>query len=228
MRAQAGFTLVEVVAGAAIGAVLLWCVLTFADRTIFGAQALDVRLQASAGAVHALERMTSEAASALAVYVPATDAFGNSNGDGHEVDFFARDASHRPYAWAYDFDPGAKTVTRYSLGGGAPVAGETLAHIDGFSATPATVNDLDNAASPAYDPLFAGTNAADVPFTFTDMPGAIGGNRLVVLQITASGVARRATLASADAPTSFTVIVTYTPSPTPVVTPTPAPLALSS
>lgn len=226
MRGQAGFTLIEVVVGAAIGAVLLWCVLTFANRTIFGEEALGERLQASAGAAHALERMSSEAASALAVYVPASDAFGNANGDGHEIDFFTRDASHRPFAWAYDFNASSRTLTRYGLGGSAPAAGETISGIDAFSATPATVNDLDNASSPAYDPLFAGANAIDVPYAFTDMPGAIGGNRLVVLQITASGVERRETLASPDAPTSFTVVVTYTPSPAPVVTATPAPLTL--
>ena len=227
MRAQAGFTLIEVIAGAAIGVVLLWFVLAFADRTLMAAQMLDVRLRASAGAAHAIERMSSEAASALAVYVPANDAFGQANADGHEIDFFTRDASHRPYLWAYVFNASSQTLTRYSLGGGAPVAGEAISEIDAFSATPASVNDLDNAASPAYDPLFAGVNATDVPFLFSDMPGAIGGNRLVVLQISASGVARRAMLASADAPTSFTVVITYTPSPTPVVTPTPTPLSLS-
>lgn len=226
MRAQAGFTLVEIVASAAVGAVLLWCLLAFANRTLFGAEALDRRLQASAGAAHAIERMTSEAASALAVYVPATDAFGASNADGHEVDFFTRDASHRPYGWAYDFDASAHTLTRYALGG-APLAGEAVSNIDAFSATAATVDDLSNAASIAYDPLFAGARATDVPFAFTDMPGAIGGNRLVVLQITASGTSRRVTLASADAPASFTVVVSYTPSPAPLVTPTPVPLTLS-
>lgn len=225
--AQAGFTLIEVVVSAAIGAVMLWCILAFANRTIASAQALDMRLQASAGAAHEIERLSSEAASALAVYVPAGDVLGNSNADGHEVDLYAQDSSHRPYTWAYRYDADARTITRFTTGAGSAIAGEVVSQIDAFSATAARASDLSAPGSAAYDPLFAGVSAPDVPYAFADNPQAIGGNRLVVLQIVASGVNRRGLLSSADAPTAFTVVVRYTPSPAPIVTATPVPLVLT-
>ena len=218
MNRQAGFTLIETMVGAAIGVMILWALIAFADRLVFAAQGADARTNAVANAGRLIERMSSEAASSWAVYVPATDVLGVSNSDGHEVDFFTEDGAHRTYAWAYNFNAAARMVTRYAIGqGGAAMAGDTLGAIDAFSASPLTVSQLGS-----YDPLFAGATATDVPFTFASMPGAVGGNRLVVVQITASGVDRSVLLASADAPTAFTVVVTYSPSPAPVVTPTPA------
>jgi hypothetical protein len=199
--------LAEIVVGAAIAAVLLWTLLALANRTIASAEALNVRLQATAGAAHLLERLDSEAASALAIGAPSSS----------EIDFTGQDASHRPYAWSYIYDAAAKTVTRYALeSGSAPVAGEVVSQIDAFVATPVNASDLSNAASSAYDPLFAAVNAPDV-----------AGNRLVMLQIIASGVNRRVFLANVDAPTAFTVVITYTPSPAPPATPTPAPLVMT-
>lgn len=208
MDRQVGFTLIETLIGAAIGALLVWGVLVFADRMAAWGNAANQRVNAVAGAGRLVERMSSEAASSMAVYVPATDALGASNGDGHEVDFFTQDGAHRTYLWAYTFSAAAKTVTRYALNpGNAAIAGDTLADIDAFSANALRVTQL-----PAYDPLFAAASASDVP-----------GNRLVAVQITASGVNRSVLLASADAPTAFTVVVTYTPSPAPVATATPVP-----
>lgn len=219
MDRQAGFTLIETVVGAAIGVTILWCMLAFADRMIFWSASANERLNAVANAERLVERMSSEAASSLAVYVPATDALGASNGDGHEVDFFTEDGAHRTYGWAYNFATATKTVTRYTLDpGNAATAGDTLADIGSFRARPLTVSQLG-----AYDPLFAGATASDVPYTFAAMPGALGGNRLVAVQITASGVNRSVLLASADAPTAFTVVVTYTASPAPLATATPVP-----
>jgi prepilin-type N-terminal cleavage/methylation domain-containing protein len=228
MGSERGFTLIEIVVGAAIAAALTWTIVALADRTIAAAQAFDSRLTGSAGVSHAIERMTSESASALAVYVPTVDVLGNANSDGHEVDFYAQDASHRPYGWSYTYDATAKTLTRYAIvPGSTPIAGETVATIDGFSASLETADSISNPASAAYDPLFAGVHASDIAYQFPDKPSAVGGNRLVALQFTASGVNERIVLASADAPTAFTVVVTYTPSPIPVATPTPVPPTLT-
>lgn len=195
-----------------------------ADRLVAWANAANLRVNASANAGRLIERLSSEAASAWAVYVPPTDALGQSNADGHELDFFSEDGAHRVYAWAYIFDAADKSLTRYTIvSGGAPVAGDVIADIDTLRATAASVSSLSASSSAAYDPLFASANAADVPYAFSAMPGAIGGNRLVVLQIVASGVSRNVLLASEDAPTAFTVVVNYTPSPAPVASPTPAP-----
>ena len=229
MEREAGFTLIETLVGAAIAVAILWAALAFTDRLVFSAAAAQQRVNATAGAARLIERLSSEAASALAVYVPPTDAFGASNADGHEIDFFTQDGAHRTYAWSYTFNTATKTLTRYTLAAGsAPVAGDTLGAIDAFTASPAAVADLASSASPAYDPLFAGAGATDVPYRFAAMPNAIGGNRLVAVQITASGVDRTAVLASEDAPTAFTVVVNYTPSPAPVVTATPSPIPMTN
>ncbi|HTV91946.1 MAG TPA: prepilin-type N-terminal cleavage/methylation domain-containing protein [Verrucomicrobiae bacterium] len=216
MDRQAGFTLIETLVGAAIAAVMIWALVVMADRLAAGAAAANRRVVASANVGRLVERLSSEAASALAIDVPATDVLGAANSDGHEIDFSTQDGAHRTYAWAYTFDSAAQTLTRYTLNGtGAPVAGDVLSDIDSFSAAAATVTQLGVPSSPAYDPLFAGTHAIDVP-----------GNRLVVVQVVASGVDRSVLLASEDAPTAFTVVVTYTPSPPPVVTPTPSPVPM--
>ena len=227
MNRQAGFTLIETVVGSAIAVVMLWALVVMSDRLVAAAGAATTRVVAGANAGRLIERLSSEAASALAVYVPATDVFGASNGDGHELDFYTQDGAHRSYAWAYTFDGATRTVTRYTLvGSGAPPPGDVLSDIDSFNAAAATVTQLGIPSSPAYDPLFAGARASDVPYTFAAMPDAVGGNRLVVVQLVASGVDRSVVLASEDAPTAFTVVVNYTPSPPAVVTPTPSPVPM--
>jgi type II secretory pathway pseudopilin PulG len=227
MDRQAGFTLIETLLGAALAATMLWALVAMVDRLVASAGAANLRVNASANAARLSERLSSEAASSLAVYVPATDALGQSNSDGHEVDFFTQDGAHRSYAWTYTFNSSTRTLTRYTLtGSGAPIAGDSLADIDTFSATAASVSELATPSSPAYDPLFAAANATDVPYSFAAMPSAVGGNRLVVVQIVASGVNRSVLLSSEDAPTTFTVVVDYTPSPAPVVTPTLTPVPM--
>ncbi|MGD0968155.1 MAG: prepilin-type N-terminal cleavage/methylation domain-containing protein [Candidatus Aquilonibacter sp.] len=227
MERQAGFTLIETLIGAAIAAVMLWGLVVMADRLVAAATAANIRVVAGANAGRLVERLSSEAASSLAVYVPASDVLGQSNSDGHELDFYTQDGAHRSYAWAYSFDSATQTLTHYTLtGSGTPIAGDTLNDIESFSAAAATVTQLGTPSSPAFDPLFAGANAIDVPYSFAVMPSAVGGNRLVVVQLVASGVDRSVVLATQDAPTAFTVVVNYTPSPPPVVTPTPSPVPM--
>ncbi len=219
-ESQAGFTLVELVIGAAIAAVAIGGLVVFASRLTQTTSALGTRVQSQSAVERFMERVAAEAASAWAVYVPLTDVNGNANADGHEIDFFTEDGSHRPYSWAYTFDAAQKRVTRYAFAPGSPPsAGEVLAPIDAFGASTVAVTQLGT-----IDPLFAGTTATPVTYAFDASPSAIGGNALIRLQIHASGVDRSELLASGSAPTTFTVIVKYTPSPTPIVTPTPTPI----
>ena len=219
-ESQAGFTLVELVIGAAVAAVVIGALVLFASRLTQTTVALDSRVQSQSAAERLMERLPTEAASAWAVYVPASDVNGNANTDGHEIDFFSEDGSHRPYSWAYTFDAAQKQVTRYAVASGAPASpGEVIAPIDTFAAASISVAQLGT-----IDPLFAGATATPVTYTFDASSSAIGGNALVRLRIGASGVDRSELLASGTAPTTFTVVVNYTPSPTPVVTPTPTPI----
>lgn len=194
-RGEAGFTLVEVLVGAAIGMFVVWGLVALANRLVFSASSLNARLNAQAAADRLVERLSIEAASAWTVWSPANN----------EIDFSSEDGSHRPFTWSYVYDAMRKTVTRST--------GEVLAGIDGFDASPADVTDLANSAAAAYDPLFAGSRATSTP-----------ANKLVSLHLVAAGVDRTELLASGTAPTSFTVVVTYTPSPAPLATATPIPL----
>lgn len=159
------------------------------------AASLNTRLNATANADRLVERLATDAASAWTV----------SASSPNEIDFFSEDGSHRPLRWLYRFDPTQQTVTRSS--------GEIFSAIGGFTASNADVTDLANPTTDAYDPLLGSS-------TITSTPG----NTLVALHLLGTGVDRTEFFASGAAPTSFTVVVHYTPSPTPLVTATPAPL----
>ena len=219
-ESQGGFTLVELVVGAAVGAVAIGTLVLFASRLTQSTSVLDTRVQSQGASERLMERLAAEAASAWAIYVPSTDVHGNANADGHEVDFFSEDGSHRPYSWTYTFDAAHKNVTRYAFAPGTPAnAGDVIGPVDLFAASMVSAGQIG-----AEDPLFAGATVTPVTYAFDASSSAVGGNALVRLQIDASGVTQSTLLASATAPTTFTVIVKYTPSPTPVITPTPTPI----
>jgi hypothetical protein len=187
--------LVEILVGAAIAAFALWGLVAFANRMATTAASLHNRLNAVASTDRLVERLATDATSAWTV----------SASSQNEIDFVSEDGSHRPFAWSYRFDPTQQTVTRSS--------GEVFGAVSGFSATNASLSDLANPTAVAYDPLLSPSSVTSVP-----------GNALVALHLLGIGVDRTELFASGAAPTSFTVVVQYTPSPTPLVTATPAPL----
>ena len=218
---ERGFTLIETLIGAAIAAVVIGSLVALAGRMAASADRLSARAGAQSRADRLAERMESEAASAWAVFVPPADVLGASNADGHELDFFAEDGAHRPYAWAYRYDAASRTLARYAYAPGvAATRTESLGAYDAFAASgPYAPSALAVPASPAYDPLFAAATVPTVTHTFPALPYAVGGNELVLVHVQAPGVDRTEALASATAPTAFTVVVTYTPSPPPAATP---------
>lgn len=219
---QHGFTLIDIVVGAAIAAFFLFTVLAVSRELVGAAARADSHVQDAANADRLTERLSAEAASAWAVYVPANDAFGNPNADGHEVAFFSEDGAHRPYTWAYHFDTASHDLTRVALvPGSAPLPGERIGAFASFTASARDVTSLG-------DPLFARATAPVVHYAFAAMPGAVGGNGVVTLHVTTQQVDRTVSLASATAPTTFTIVVHYTPSPPQAPTPTPAPLPVAT
>ena len=167
--------------------------------------------------------MTADAASSWAVYIPQDDALGRSNSDGREVDFYSEDGSHRTYTWAYLYDATTKHVTRYSrLNGSASVADEDLGAFDSFAATSVAASALGSA-----DPLFAASTIPTISYGYDSNSEATGGNGFVRISVVAHGVNRNEMLASGTVPTTFTVVVNYTPSPAPVATSTPTPLVVA-
>ncbi|HVA27760.1 MAG TPA: prepilin-type N-terminal cleavage/methylation domain-containing protein [Candidatus Baltobacteraceae bacterium] len=194
-RAESGYTLVEILVAAAIAAFVVWGLVALADRFVANAATLNARLNAQATADRLVERIASDAVSAWTLSAPTPD----------EIDFFAEDGSHRPFTWAYRYDAATRRVTRST--------GEVFDALDGFSARAVDVSDLWNPGAAAYDPLFARSHASSTT-----------GNALVALHLTGSGVDRTEVLASGSSPTTFTVVVRFTPSPAPIATPTPIPL----
>jgi hypothetical protein len=199
---------------AAIALVVGWQLLALTHATIFNAAHLDQRLRVRSAADRLEERLTSDAASAWSIFVPSDDVNGTNNRDGHELDFVTQDASHRTFWWAYAYDGSVKRVTRYAYAPGSPpVSGETYDGVDDLVARTYPITDLTNPASEAYDPLFAGVTVDAVDVDYGWNAAAVGGNHLVRVALTGNGVDRTMLLASATAPTHFTVLVKYTPPP---------------
>lgn len=220
---------------AAVGAVLA-CFLLSAVGAVL---ALNARLAAresdEAAAAGLRDRLEIDSDSAWAIFTPPADVFGQSNTDGHEVDFFARDAHSRPYFWAYEYSSAAQTVQRYlyanpgdpAVPDGPPVGGVTA-----FSAQTFPLTALSDPSAPLYSALYAGVRLAPATVRF-GFPGAdwiAGGNQLTYVRARWAGTADALVLATQTAPTGFTVVVRYTPSPAPGASPaapaTPAPTAL--
>ncbi|HTA37533.1 MAG TPA: hypothetical protein VK760_00585 [Candidatus Acidoferrales bacterium] len=212
--------LIEVLAAAAVAFVLTWLLVRLAGETIFVSHHLGARLDGRSATDRLAERLESDAASAWTIFVPASDVFGASNADAHELDFAAQDASHHTYWWAYGYAPATQRVTVYAYTPGSkPVAGDVFDGITGFGAESHPVTDLAERRSDVYDALFDGTTVTPVDFDFGWSTAlATGGNRLTRVQLEGAGVDRTLLLASATAPTHFTVVVEYTPAPA-----TPAP-----
>jgi prepilin-type N-terminal cleavage/methylation domain-containing protein len=211
---QRGYTLVEILVATAIAFVIGSVALRLVHATAFAAAHADARLNARGAADRLGERLIADAASAWSVFVPPADVLGKSNADGHEIDFVSEDAAHREYWWAYGFDAATSRVTKYAyVPGSPPAAGDTFDGITGLDARTHPITDLGDAASDAYDPLFASDSlsAVDVPFTWGGT--AIGGNHLARVTISALGVRKVLNLSSGTAPSHFTVVVDYTPPP---------------
>src|SRR6185437_760301 len=114
--------------------------------------------------------------------------------------------AHRSYWWAYAYDAAAGRVTHYTYAPDRPAAaGESYDGIDAFAARTHSIADLGKPPSEIYDPLFAGDALAPVDVPYGWNPVAIGGNHLVHVRLRGGNALADALLASAGAPTHFTV-----------------------
>ena len=214
-----GFTLVEVVVAAGIAVVLGWLLLHVLTQIL-----VTSRLQAARDAEQStvgklVDDLTSEEDDAWAIYTPPSDVFGKSNADGHEVDFYTRDAQQRPYFWAYDYDSATRTLVRYRTGaiGGSPLQDVAFTGVTGFYAHTYPLTALQDPSTPVYSPLYNGAALQNgiVKFYAAAAPWIQGGNNITYVHITSATLRRDLQLVTNTAPTGFTVVLNYTPSPSP-------------
>jgi prepilin-type N-terminal cleavage/methylation domain-containing protein len=222
--AQRGFTLLEtLVALAVVTAIGFFVLSTIASAFRWNASFAGRRVAESAAGSLA-ERLEAEEDSAWAIFTPPRDAYGSPNADGHELDFFLRDAQNRAHFWAYCYDKAKHSVQRllYARSGEPAVAdGAPLAGIDDFFARTYPVSALQDPGSPIYSALYDGAELqpAEVRFDLTQ-PWIAGGNQITYLRIAWAQSARELQLSTQTAPSGFTIVLRYTPAPS--STPPPA------
>jgi|GEM_PF-1741928 len=166
-----------------------------------------------------VDRWRADEDSAWAIFTPNADVNGVSNSDGHEVDFFNRDAKYQSYFWAYNYNAQGQTLTRYlySAPGAAPVVDTTYSGITRFYAHTYPVNALQDPSSKIYSPLYnaATLQPGAVRFYGAGNPLIAGGNQITYVRVEGPTLVREMQLSTQTAPSGFTVVLSYTPAPTP-------------
>jgi hypothetical protein len=209
---ESGAALLEIVVGTAVGLVVFGFLVALLHVMVVAAASRHSVMMARTQASQLLERMRSEAASAWSIFVPATDVTGQSNSDGHEVDFTTEDSRRAIYHWCYLYDAHAQTLTKYGVVPGAsPQPGETLTAVTSFSARAYPASDVARTSSTIYDPLFGGESVTSVSYTLSD--GSAAGNGFVLVSLAAADTSLHELLSTTVAPTQLTIVVQYTPPP---------------
>ena len=137
MRSR-GFTIVETIFSVAILALIIFLVgdvvsHTLRTSSLYIGRATETRSKASLES-----RLSEEARSAAAVFIPVLDILGQDNGssNAHEVDFYRKASDGSDDFVAYRFDRGSGTVTRYDyvFSGTVPQPSDADLMADGIAA----------------------------------------------------------------------------------------------
>ncbi|HVS46821.1 MAG TPA: type II secretion system protein [Verrucomicrobiae bacterium] len=214
---QRGFTLIDVLVGAAI-AVLVGTLSIAVAHAFVGWTARTARVVSATSAIDRLtDRWDAAAASAWAIFTPVDDVFGVSNADGHEFDIATQDDRRRRSYRAYVYDAARQRLSEYlyATPGDPPTAtGDVSSGVTAFAAQTQSPSTLQQSGDALYDPLFARSTIVDADVAVGLGAQALGGNRLTRIHIATNGFDRTVMLASGTAPSSFTIVLTYTPPPT--------------
>ncbi|MGH7662436.1 MAG: type II secretion system protein, partial [Vulcanimicrobiaceae bacterium] len=90
---EQGFTLVEMLVATGVW-IVLGGTLLYVTQGLLGDAKLVASQQSSyMQLTRLIETWEAEATSSLAIFVPSTDVLGTDNSDGHELDFYSRDAA---------------------------------------------------------------------------------------------------------------------------------------
>ncbi|MFN2450050.1 MAG: type II secretion system protein J [Candidatus Baltobacteraceae bacterium] len=220
---QRGFTLLEMLVAAAITVVTAFFCLQFATAALHTLLLTQTRFTQAAAIDALADRWQAEEDSAWAIFTPPNDVNGNANADGHELDFFTRDAKQRNSFWAYDFDAPAKTLRKYlyAMPGGRPVLDQSYAGITSFYAHTYPLSALSDSSSKLYSPAFAGASLQDggVQFFPSTQPWIVGGNQITYVHVETAANVREMHLSTQTAPSGYIVVLNYTPAPSPSPSP---------
>jgi len=197
--------------------VLLIAVGDAVSRTLHVAAMSNARAGATRTVSELGIRLSEEARSASAVFVPVTDVFGAANGgdQAHEVDFFRRLSAGGDTYVAYHFDANSGIIDRieYSLTAGVV----SMTHTDQVAAGMISFAPVRAPAGTMTDVVDA-AQVSDVSILY-GTSGVVGGNDIVTVTMLASpsdGLAHdpvQVRLVSRAAPTLLSVLVPARPPP---------------
>jgi prepilin-type N-terminal cleavage/methylation domain-containing protein len=221
-----GYSVIEVLVTMAVLGMLLFAVGT-AVTHVLDAEMVGASRQSVVRSVDELAaRLAEESRSSTAVFVPASDIFGQPNvgpAGGHEVDIFRKASDGTGTFVAYRFDGSTNAVTRYEYvpgAGGAKIVNSDLMadHIAAVSATRVEPSSISSVVGSS------GIKPVNVYYGTAELEG---GNGIVTVAIQAglSGEPQRQLevhLASRAAPTDVSIVVpSGSPPPSPGPSPTP-------
>ncbi len=226
--AERGFTIIEALIAGAIVTLMALTGLTAAKAVAAvtlgaytaGRDAAAIDIQA--------ERLRDDAASAFAVFVPATDMNGAPNGaggDAHEVDYYARGDGGQELLWRYfydaargtlqrfDYDPSGTRGVRDAASGliDSQAAYPVLKGLSAFGARAIPADELGDAGLNVYSGVTALFGHPAVPQAVSynrpglDVAAAVGGNALIAVTLSNASAGQVVHLAAGSMPTGFTV-----------------------
>ncbi|HXM18850.1 MAG TPA: prepilin-type N-terminal cleavage/methylation domain-containing protein [Candidatus Tumulicola sp.] len=218
-----GYTLVEVLVAMMVLLVLIFAV---GDAIAHAVRMESVDAGRAAGVRSFSEltaRLSEEARSSTAVFLPSVDVLGGSNdaesGGAHEIDFYRRLSAGGDAYVAYCFDSHAGTVTRYEYSRAAGVP--AIVHADVVASGIAALAAQRTTTSGLADVVGGGSvSRVSVMYGAQDV---IGGNDIVSVSLRSQAIGgapgRSITLHLAPriAPTSLAVLVPAQPLPPPPV-----------
>jgi len=226
---ERGLTLIEVVIASAI-ITLMALIGIAACKALAGVTATLYTAGHDSAAIDAqAARFRDDAATAFAVFVPASDINGapNPSPEGaHEVDYYAKTDSGAEYLWCYFYDAARHTLQRfdYDSHGTRGVRDGRTGAIDAAASYPpmfavrafsAQTVSADELGDPAHNPYggFAALLAHPaLPRSVSydhpglDIPAAAGGNAIVQVSLANATTARVVHLMPGSLPSGFTVI----------------------
>lgn len=222
---ERGFTLIEVVIAVALWIVLGGALLYLTQGLLAQTQTLAAQRSAYEQLTRLVDTFDAEATSSLAIFIPPADVLGNDNSDGHELDFYSRDAQRLGHFWAYRWDQPTSTLQRYTYAqpGAEASAGDPPLHgITAFQATRLPASTISR-------PFLAGYAARDVVVNF-GYPGVDGGNAITAVSFSNARNRFSVELLPGTMASGFQVVVaTFVPSPAPTAgSPTSTPAATAS